>query len=282
VMMAVIDPYGTGAASWAHSYLYHLLFLQDVFYPQYYPLFWSLAVEFQFYLLAPVFILALLLLPRPGLRYLALAAAIIFLAELRALAVLHGPPAKTYDDWFFSIRIFLPYSLDGILGGMLCGFLWNDEKARAFMRKKHIGNGLFFAGVLLILALDGLPHPLEPVSLFDQTFLLLFVAGAFSCMMLGLLAGSAGNRLFSSRPLRHVAMVSYSMYLIHITYIKDVFDIASRLTRALDNPFATYFTGMALMTAVTVLLSTLMYRYIEKPFIDWAKRPRAQATSVQA
>ena len=279
----VFDPYKSGAQPWARSYLFHLFFLQNYFYTNYYALFWSLAVEFQFYLLAPLFILLLLQVEWPALQYMAVIATGVALACLRMMAVLHQPVSSDFDDWFFDIRMRFPYSLDGILGGTLCNLLWRDAGIRAFLQRKYVCNSMFSGGLVLFLILAGLRPPLEiGANLFDKTFLLLFVAVAFSCMLLGLLSGSAGQKLFSSRPLRFLARVSYSMYLIHLTIMKKVFVVAWMLTRTFNHPSITYFTGLALLVGVTALLSAIMYRFVEKPFIDWSKKPSGQTPTAQA
>src|ERR1035437_582045 len=94
----------------SYSYIFHLLFLQNFFYVHNYTLYWSLAVEFQFYLLAPFFILLLLRIGSLDLRYITLFSVILLLAVLRSLAVLYWQPASA-DEWFYHIRILFPFSL---------------------------------------------------------------------------------------------------------------------------------------------------------------------------
>lgn len=269
------DPLPRGALQWAYSYIPHLLFLQNFFYVDFNPVFWSLALEFQFYLLAPFLILSLLRIERPGLRYIVLCVTIMLLTLLRSLAViLHWQIGSTdYHNWCQDIRIRFPFSLDGLLDGMLCGFLWRDERFRVLLQRKHVASCLFFGGFGLFLVLAGRRPPLEAeVGMFDKTLFLQYIAAAFSCMLLGLLAGSAGQRLFSSRPLRHVALISYSMYLTHLIFRDAVFTLAASVAYPLHNHFATYFIGMTLFVIVSVLTSTFMYLVVEKPFIDWAKK----------
>ena len=269
------DPLNRGALQWAYSYIPHLLFLQNFFYVDFNPVYWSLALEFQFYLLAPFLILLLLRIERPGSRYIALCVTIMLLTLLRSLAVaLHWQIGSAdYHNWCQDIRIRFPFSLDGLLDGMLCAFLWRDGRFRALLQRKHVGSCLFFGGLALFLVLAGRRPPLEAeISMFDKTLFLQYIAAAFSCMLLGLLAGSAGQRLFSSRPLRYVALVSYSMYLTHLIFRNAVFNLATRVTYPLHSHFVTYFTGLTLLVIVSVLISTFMYHVVEKPFIDWAKK----------
>ena len=145
------------------------------------------------------------------------------------------------------------------------------------MQHPVVRYALFFGGLLLFLALAGLRPPLENgVALFDKIFLVLLAVFAFCCMMLGLLAGSAGKRLFASRPLRHIALVSYGMYLLHVFIMTDIFRLGGALTVGVHNHFVIYFTGFALFFAVTVFLATILYYALEKPFIEWAKKEPAE------
>jgi len=272
------DPQARGVVQWAHSYILHLLFLQDFFYFDYNPVFWSLAVEFQFYMLAPFLILTLLRIRKPGRRYLALLSVILLLEGLRSVVVLHWQAEKPdFILWFWRVSVAFPFSLDGILGGMLCGFLWRDETVREILQRRYVSNSLFFGGLLLFLALtSGRPMQLG-FTLFETVFMILLVSAAFSSMLLGLLAGSAGQRLFSSRPLRHVAIVSYSMYLVHMTIMRDVFDLTAPVTLRFHSPSVTYLVGLAAFVGITIGFSTLMYQFVEKPCMDWARKVPAKA-----
>jgi peptidoglycan/LPS O-acetylase OafA/YrhL len=276
VFAAMGDAHHRGASQWAWSYVYHLLFLQDFLYARYWPIYWSLAIEAQFYLLAPFFLLLLFQIRESRWRLVTVFSVAFLLSCARTVAVLHWHSGSvtlaSYEDWFFKIRILLPFSLDGILGGMLCRLLWNDEGIRRNLMKRGIANALFFGGLVLLLALTAL-RPLDAVvNLFDQTFMLFFLATAFSCMMLGLLAGSAGQAFFSSWPLRYIATVSYSMYLLHLIVIKYIFDRAHLLALDIGGEGGAFIAGFAVFTLVTVFLSTLMYELVERPFIKWAKK----------
>jgi peptidoglycan/LPS O-acetylase OafA/YrhL len=279
-VFVAFNPSGSYIVQQGHSFVFHLLFLHNFFYVRNYPLFWSLAEEFQFYLLAPFLILMLLRL-KPRSQYLALALAIVVLATLRLLAVLHVQPvSQDYDEYFFRIRILLPFSLDGILAGVLCNFLWRDENIRAGLRRPAFCNSLLLGGAGLLCLIAAFHRPPEAgVSLFDKSYLPTIIAACFAAMMLGLLAGSAGQKFFSSRPLRFIALVSYSMYLVHMIVVKFVFDSAARLTHGLHSHFALYFAGLALFVPLTVFLATLMYYLVEKPFIAWARRTSVVKTT---
>jgi peptidoglycan/LPS O-acetylase OafA/YrhL len=152
------DPQHPEHAAWIQSYLCHLLFLQDFVYPDYWPIFWSLAVEAQFYLLAPFLIIGLLRLREPNSRYVSIFLSILLLAALRAIAAVawHFPPGEA---WFYKLRVFFPFSLDSILAGMLCGFLWRDEKVRALLHQKKTANLIFWIGLILFFLSTGVRPP---------------------------------------------------------------------------------------------------------------------------
>lgn len=76
--------------------------------------------------------------------------------------------------------------------------------------------------------------------------------------------------LLDARPLVHVGMVSYGMYLFHVAAITFV----KSWLRPGDHPAWLVF---ALAVPLTILAATLSYRFFERPFLALRDRFRTRA-----
>lgn len=201
---------------------------------------WSLAVEIQFYLLAPFLVL---LLPSKALKWLlaALLIGLTALAEYR-LRVL-GIQQETY------------YSLYARLPAFFAGAL-----AALFMRTSGESGGWFSSlGLALVLAAAAMQPSLGP---FPGLAALLPVAGAV-LILLRPAQGPAGQ-LLTSQPMVWLGELSYSLYLWHwpvlalLRYYTGV--------EMLDISFSLLFIML------TLLLATLSYYGVETPLRDRSSR----------
>ena len=113
--------------------------------------------------------------------------------------------------------------MDGLWLGAMCALLYRRFKAAD--RDPALLKALFFAGVALVgLAL--------PVAWFDRVLvtssvllLLVFPIG-FACILLAAtLSETPVNAWLRSRWLRFLAVISYSVYLTHMTVVPAAFQI---------------------------------------------------------
>jgi len=197
---------------------------------------WSLAVEEQYYLLFPIF---LLLFWRLGRNWLL---AIIILLALGSLAL---------SEWGWrnaaSANFYLaPTRAWELLAGSICAFLTNGPEQRS-------SNLLSLTGLVLILFSifqydEHTPFPsvyaLAPVG---GTALIILFAGRRTLVA----------RLLSTAPFVGIGLISYSAYLWH----QPLFAFA-RL-RSLTEPSAMLMAGLALASLV---LAWVTWLFIETPF----------------
>jgi peptidoglycan/LPS O-acetylase OafA/YrhL len=261
--------------SWLRDYACHLLFLQDYCGLNINPVFWSLAAEAKFYLLAP-FIVMLLLRLRPGLRYGVLGMALLGVLAIRVTIVTIHPPVNL-DDYFN--RLWVPFysALDCLLAGMLCCFIWADRKLGAAIRIRGVADVMFAGGVLLLLFLTAgvvSPNAANRAGLtpFTETAYFSLTAVAFSLMMLGLLGGCAGHRVFKNRGLRGLALISYSVYLIHSSFGVTAWRIAIMWLGAGAPQTTLWLAAFFILSFLSLPLAVLSYYLVERPFIDWSHR----------
>jgi len=200
---------------------------------------WSLAVEIQFYLLAPLLIL---LLPIKTLKYtlVALLVGCTLLAEYRLRFL--GIEQATY----YSLYARLPEFFAGCLAALFVTSTTWRERGR-------ITQWLSSSGLLVIL-LAAIAQP--KLGHFPGLPALLPIMGTVF-LLIGTSKGLTA-RLLSNRALVWIGALSYSLYLWHWPVLA----------------FLRYYTGSEvldlsfslLFIALTFLLSMVSYYWLERPF----------------
>ena len=220
---------------------------------------WSLAVEEQFYLLWPLVVLLVALIPRRSLRFWLLVA--LAVASAVAMALLYSPavdPTRVYygtDTHSFGLA----------LGAALAVLTqsWPAPKlswSRAARFWAPVFGWIAFAA-LLALSLwmsDVTPYPylggLALVSLLTAVA----IAGAIT-------PGSSLGAALELRPIRWIGERSYGLYLWHWPVWVLLTDATATLTGpALSGPVEAWIVG-ALAGVVTFAAASLSYDLIEQP-----------------
>jgi peptidoglycan/LPS O-acetylase OafA/YrhL len=205
---------------------------------------WSLAVEEQYYVIFPVLLLMLWRLGRRNVvGALAVGAALSFgLAELYAL--------RGDGDGFY----LLPTRAWELLIGALAALTPHDPLAPADRWRQ----GLSLAGLAAIAVSV---FALDPAAAFPSVYALLPTLGA-AAILLSATPGTWVHRLLATPPLVGLGLISYSAYLWH----QPLF-VFARLRHVHEVPALT----MAGLIALTLLLATLTWRFVETPFRDRAR-----------
>ena len=197
---------------------------------------WSLAVEEQYYLFAPLTLAALWRFGRRRLFWM-----VVGVAVLSLLATEWG--------WRYAPRanFYLPqFRIWELLAGSICGFLATSHAPRASNGLSALGLGMI---VFAIFAFD-------EATPFPSLYALIPVVGA-ALVVLFAHKGTVVARVLSARVLVGLGLISYSAYLWH----QPLFAFAR--IRSLVEP------APALMMALAVLslaLAYLSWRYVEQPF----------------
>ncbi len=222
---------------------------------------WSLSIEEWFYLLFPIF-LGILYLTLNRLKIskklIFLWAIFIFLLFPFLLRFFIASKFEV-DDFWLGVKIYkvVIYRLDGIALGLLAAFIkhWSPK----FWFKCR--NICFLAGIVIsytILYTTWLPNDFSTkvFKIFFQSIGCFLLLPKFDSIKK---APPVITKIFT-----HISLISYSMYLINLALVSEIIrdNFPPRGPHAAWALFLIYWV-------VVVSFSTLLYKYYEKPIMDF-------------
>ena len=220
---------------------------------QYFPIgpIWTIAVEFQFYLMFPFLIVFFKLY---GWRWLL---KLIFLMML-----IRAGLALQYDQMYFNIYHTLIGRLDQFMVGVATGFIFIQNKEKLISKKKSI-----FAFVVLLFAFSYvlmLPH--DQWWFVSISFLLeavLWAAGLFIYLQMSPF-GTRAKRF--SMMLANLGKLSFSIYILHLFIGGLVINVLGLET---PTTLVHSFVNTALLVYPCIIITSFFtYHAIELPFLS--------------
>jgi peptidoglycan/LPS O-acetylase OafA/YrhL len=216
---------------------------------------WSLSVEAFFYVLFPFLLMRFGKFSRKVLWTLIPACWIVGLAISGGFLALRptGAPYVSSADWSAAVNFvkFFPLvRLPEFLMGMACGFLFLLSERNPKLATPLIGLGLLGAAGTAV-ASKFVPYLIVHTALSGPAFAALVYGIALEPKWVGWL----NNRL-----LVLFGNASYSFYLLHSFFVWPFFH--DMRTQAVRNQG---FVGIALWTVMMLIISSLVYRFIEEP-----------------
>lgn len=242
---------------------YHVFYLQN-----YAPVgsnllngvYWSLAVEEQFYILAPFLIY---LFSSAGSRIMLPGiVSLIILGSLSRL-LLYSP----YGNWTLDFLRPFHTRYDGLLFGVLAAhvFLRHRDRLLNSPRLRALIFSLAAASLLICLVYGG-----QEMGYFNACWQFTLTGLGFSALILWVMVSFPGRRLRHTT-IGYVAKISYSMYLYHVLLIAPVAIIAESISYDKKSP-AHFLMFFSLYYFAVLFVSGAVYRLIDKPCLDYRKR----------
>jgi peptidoglycan/LPS O-acetylase OafA/YrhL len=214
--------------------------------------FWSIAVEFQLYLIYP---LLLLLVRRTS-----------WTGALWILAAIEIPLRLVSGFLDIAHQASLPFLITG--SPVFYWFSWSigAAAADAFLKGRELPFWKVPVWLFpLLTVLSGFTRPLAPLSFTFASLATVSVIG-----MLLKHPEKTSNPGFVSRHLAFVGVVSYSLYLLH----QPILDLAHKVLGKLDIQLSLLPSILVTMTVwiPAILASRAYYRFMELPSIEAGKR----------
>jgi peptidoglycan/LPS O-acetylase OafA/YrhL len=221
---------------------------------------WTLPIEFSFYLALPL--LALLL--RPSRWWMLLAGGLVTMYLWR-----HGVVTRMADA-SIPQRVVATYQLPGSMDafglGMLAALLHvNRSQLPGWLLPRMNLDRLGLLGLALVLAatywLPGNRHEYWADNPIFYLWTPALVLGIATIILAGVGGGRMMNRLFASRFMIYAGLVSYSYYLWHFPVLNWI--VATEWFQALES--MRFLTLLLVSAPLIFVVSTLSYVLVEVP-----------------
>jgi peptidoglycan/LPS O-acetylase OafA/YrhL len=227
---------------------------------------WSLAVEEQFYLIAPPVVRKL----SPARLVKALSGVLIFSLFLRLfLAAMYG---ADHDYWGINAATdWMPCRADDLALGMIVAVLWANPQSRIRLQQRlNISYAGIFSCAAAVLAMSY--WIMKPDSFVTATVARTVFGFFFVFILIIALTDKEGllGNIFRWRPLRELGKVSYCVYIIHqaVDWVLhwSIFHAQPRFD-------SWPVIGVSVLAfAVTVLIAEISWRFFENPLIHRGHR----------
>jgi peptidoglycan/LPS O-acetylase OafA/YrhL len=222
---------------------------------------WSLAVEEQFYLLAPPVVRKF----SPARLVKILTGILGFSLLLRLfLSTMFG---SAHDYWgIVASTHWMPARADDLALGMLAATFWvNPESKRRLQARVDLSYaGLLSTGVALLAMSYWF---MKPDSFMTATLGRTVIGFFFVFLLIISLTDKEGllAKIFRWRPLRELGKVSYCVYIIHRAVNWVFFRLLLHVYPRFDSGRAIGVASLSFV--VTMILAELSWRYFENPLI---------------
>jgi peptidoglycan/LPS O-acetylase OafA/YrhL len=213
---------------------------------------WSLEIEVQFYILAPLFARAAFAIRRDWLRRTVLAAAIL------------GFSVFTQFVLWMTGREDLKMSLLGYVQFFLAGFLLADLHQTGTINNRRNSRAWDAIGIAgAVVTLLTMMYWRKWLFCALPFFVLVFYAGAFQGRLL--------RRFFVARPIVIIGGMCYTIYLYHVPIIS----LFKPLVYAVSAPkfplWLDLIIQMAVFVPLILVICAVLFVYTEKPFMAFKK-----------
>jgi peptidoglycan/LPS O-acetylase OafA/YrhL len=217
---------------------------------------WSLAVEEQFYLIAP-----------PVIRFLSSRKLVVALVSTVILAPwLRVFVFQNWPSHSFTATFLMPCRADTLGVGILLAMAWRNDQFRNFLAEHPLVlqrtlQGLFLGCAVLFWWL------VHPISILKLTIGYTWMAMFFGCLLLMALSQRETwiARILRWKLLRQLGVVSYCVYIVHLALNEFAHELLLHAPPQVNNLRG---VGVTLLSfALTLAVAGLSWVAFEKPLI---------------
>ena len=240
----------------------YFLFLQNFCTPQasFFPESWSLAIEEWFYLLIPLFIALLIALKiSPKKSILIVVISVMAAVTLFRFYRYHTITVAGFYDWDIWFRKQVVTRLDSLMFGILGAYCQHYYKEKWLKHK----NLLLIIGIFMFLLHKWVITSYTPYDgLFCTVFSFTYISVA-TLFLLPFLSEYKSAKGFVAKFFTFISLISYSIYLLHITVIHFITYEAMFWNKWLANSPLLPVCQYIAYWGVTIFCSWLLYRFWE-------------------
>jgi peptidoglycan/LPS O-acetylase OafA/YrhL len=229
------------------------------------PVFWSLWVEVEFYVLLPVlfWVLRKCSYVKTGVAIVLLLLMVPFLTrQLDAKAQIHA------IDLFYLAKF--PNGLTNFSWGILFACIYSviPQDGR---HRRHLGliGYVGIAALAITMLLEAEYYILNPIISYEIPVHLSGIS-TFMALFFVFDPGAFGTRFFSIPFIRYLGLVSYEWFLLHFLILDRYRAWLGGIPYATKNLGHYFFTALIPMMA-SLLLAMVVYHYFSMPIIKWGR-----------
>jgi peptidoglycan/LPS O-acetylase OafA/YrhL len=231
---------------------------------------WTLALEEQFYLLAPAL---LLFVPQKYLLKL--------LVAMMAFAVVARWWVLGFSSFNpFAASVLLPTRLDVLAAGVIAVVLLRQT----WINWQNYDHALRIAPVFLLIAAIILKLISGDEGMGFAIWSPLLVSCACASLLMAIARGAPEAKRFENRLFNFFCTISYAVYLTHLVVLGVLHNVILGTAPDIETPGQILVTIAAI--PMTVLISYLLTRFVEAPITNfgrsfkWSNPPQVLSTSI--
>lgn len=234
---------------------------------------WSIGVEMLFYAVLPLLVI---FVTRTRHAIALFLTALVIAASWRTAFVGIAGPVGEFAN--FSLAAHLYYFAAGILGFRL----YSAIRARV-PAQRMVGRVLLGASAVAVVLLAAAPVPFRQVgvALVGVTYAEFFVKGTWALALAGMVAGIslAPVTVIANRVTCALGRASFSLYLLHPLIVGSLArsGVYAQIYLKIDSSQQAFGACVLLTLSLVVPLALLTYRFVERPGMALANRPRRAA-----
>jgi len=229
-------------------------------------IYWSLSMEEQFYIIAP---LVLYLLIRYGRRLTPWGLGLLILTGVAIRFYVYTLPTGPGYDWDAAVQRPFQMRFDTFIIGILAAYFF--IKHHDWLYNCRAIRAAILAVSLACLGLT-IAYGFEGRGYFNDCWQFTLTGLGFSGLVLWLVITPLTRLIRPKKVINHVAKISYPMYLNHIIMIRPAHLVFNRFFRFNNTSTTNFFIFFAVYFLVAILISSFLYRLVDVPFMNYRKR----------